>query len=183
MPGNGPTIYQMARKTSDYTQEQVAEALKTSEATVKAWEQGARVPSDETVAAMATLYGTPWLELEHLRATSEPLGVLPEMQLQSLPTAVIHLINLILDFSDHHRDRALMQIAEDGVIDEDERPEFDSIAADLSEIIAAAYQVLYAPPDKKRTPRGGNLEAFRSTTCVANQPANSIPDSAKRRKP
>jgi transcriptional regulator with XRE-family HTH domain len=183
MPGNGPTIYQMARKTSDYTQEQVAEALKTSEATVKAWEQGARVPSDETVAAMATLYGTPWLELEHLRATSEPLGVLPEMQLQSLPTAVIHLINLILDFSDRHRDRELMRLAEDGIIDETEKPEFDAIAADLSEIIAAAYQVLYAPPDKKRPPRGGNLETVRSTTCVANHCTNSIPNFAKRRKP
>lgn len=41
---NGPNIYQVARKESCLTQEQAAERLEVSETTVKAWEQGARVP-------------------------------------------------------------------------------------------------------------------------------------------
>lgn len=47
---NGPNIYQVARKESCLTQEQAAERLEVSETTVKAWEQGARVPDNETVA-------------------------------------------------------------------------------------------------------------------------------------
>ena len=61
---NGPNIYQAARKEGCLTQEQAAERLEVSETTVKAWEQGARVPDNETVARMAELYGTPWLLLE-----------------------------------------------------------------------------------------------------------------------
>lgn len=64
---NGPNIYQAARKESCLTQEQAAERLEVSETTVKAWEQGTRVPDNETVARMAELYETPWLALEHLK--------------------------------------------------------------------------------------------------------------------
>ena len=43
---NGPNIYQAARKESCLTQEQAAERLDVSETTVKAWEQGTRVPDN-----------------------------------------------------------------------------------------------------------------------------------------
>ena len=90
---NGPNIYQAARKEICLTQEQAAERLEVSETTVKAWEQGARVPDNETVARMAELYGTPWLALEHLKQAGGALGVLPEVTVQSLPTAAITLIS------------------------------------------------------------------------------------------
>ena len=146
---NGPNIYQAARKESCLTQEQAAERLDVSETTVKAWEQGTRVPDNETVARMAELYGTPWLALEHLRDTSEALGVLPEVTVQSLPTAAIQLINRVLAFADRHRDRQLLRIAEDGVIDDAERPEFDDIVRDLDGIVGAALQVKFTPGIKK----------------------------------
>ena len=88
---NGPNIYQAARKESCLTQEQAAERLEVSETTVKAWEQGTRVPDNETVARMAELYETPWLALEHLKQAGGVLGVLPEVNVQSLPTAAITL--------------------------------------------------------------------------------------------
>ena len=167
---NGPNIYQAARKESCLTQEQAAERLEVSETTVKAWEQGARVPDNETVARMAELYGTPWLALEHLRSAGSTLGVLPEVTVQSLPTAAITLINRVLDFAERHRDRQLLRIAEDGIIDEDERPDFDDICRDLDGIVGAALQVKYtsdAPPEiKKRTPRGWHHKAFGSGTCI-----------------
>ena len=74
---NGPNIYQAARKESCLTQEQAAERLEVSETTVKAWEQGMRVPDNETVARMAELYETPWLALEHLKQAD---GIIDEKE-------------------------------------------------------------------------------------------------------
>ena len=154
-----PSIYQRARKEACLTQEQAAEALSVSVETVKAWEQSQRVPRPEDVERMQALYGTPWLGLEYTRTTCGGLGVLPELRLQGLPTAVLRLINRATALADDYR--RLMRIAEDGVIDETEAPEFDRIAQSIQDVIAAGYEVLYAeaPPGiKKGRPVGGATE-------------------------
>ena len=174
---NGPNIYQAARKEGCLTQEQAAERLDVSETTVKAWEQGARVPDNETVARMAELYGTPWLALEHLRSAGSTLGVIPEITVQSLPTAAITLINRVLDFAERHRDRQLLRIAEDGVIDEKERPDFDDICRDLDGIVGAALQVKYtsdAPDKKKERPEAGTSKRSGSANFSASDCKNII---------
>lgn len=174
---NGPNIYQAARKESCLTQEQAAERLDVSETTVKAWEQGTRVPDNETVARMAERYGTPWLALEHLRSAGSTLGVLPEVTVQSLPTAAITLINRVLDFAERHRDRQLLRIAEDGVIDEKERPDFDAIVQDLDGIVGAALQVKYtsdAPDKKKERPEAGTSKRSGSANFSASDCRNII---------
>lgn len=175
---NGPNIYQAARKESCLTQEQAAERMEVSETTVKAWEQGARVPDNETVARMADLYGTPWLALEHLRSAGSTLGVIPEVTVQSLPTAAITLINRVLDFAERHRDRQLLRIAEDGIIDEDERPDFDDICRDLDGIVGAALQVKYnsdAPDKKKERPEAATSKRSGSANFSASDCKNIIP--------
>ena len=63
---NGPNIYQAARKESCLTQEQAAERMEGSETTVKAWEQGARVPA--TVFRTAPPSGPP----SHFPAPARP---------------------------------------------------------------------------------------------------------------
>ena len=174
---NGPNIYQAARKESCLTQEQAAERLEVSETTVKAWEQGARVPDNETVARMAELYGTPWLALEHLKQAGGALGVIPEVTVQSLPTAAITLINRVLDFAERHRDRQLLRIAEDGIIDEAERPDFDDICRDLDGIVGAALQVKYtsdAPDKKKERPEAGTSKRSGSANFSASDCRNII---------
>ena len=174
---NGPNIYQAARKESCLTQEQAAERLDVSETTVKAWEQGTRVPDNETVARMAELYGTPWLALEHLRSAGSTLGVIPEITVQSLPTAAITLINRVLDFAERHRDRQLLRIAEDGVIDEKERPDFDDICRDLDGIVGAALQVKYtsdAPDKKKERPEAATSKRSGSANFSASDCRNII---------
>ena len=172
---NGPNIYQAARKESCLTQEQAAERLEVSETTVKAWEQGTRVPDNETVARMTELYETPWLALEHLKQVGGVLGVLPEVNVQSLPTAAITLINRVLDFAERHRDRQLLRIAEDGIIDEKERPDFDAICRDLDGM-GAALQVKYtsdAPPKtKKERPEAATSE--RSVQGLASKNDSKI---------
>ena len=174
---NGPNIYQAARKESCLTQEQAAERMEVSETTVKAWEQGTRVPDNETVARMAELYGTPWLALEHLRSAGSTLGVIPELTVQSLPTAAITLINRVLDFAERHRDRQLLRIAEDGIIDETERPDFDDICRDLDGIVGAALQVKYtsdAPDKKKERPEAATSKRSGSANFSASDCKNII---------
>ena len=57
---------------------------------------------------------------------------------------MIRLVNRIIGFADKNRDKQLLQIAEDGVIDEKERPTYDEIVRELNDIIGAAYTLRYA---------------------------------------
>ncbi|MBQ7778358.1 MAG: helix-turn-helix domain-containing protein [Oscillibacter sp.] len=169
--------YQRARKNTQLSQERAAEKLYLSVESLKAYETGLRVPPNATVVAMAEIYQTPWLALEHLKNTSAPLGVLPEgITVQSLPTAAIRLINSVLDFAEQHRDRQLLRIAEDGVISEAERPAFENIVAELDEIIRAALQVKFVETKKDRSDAGTSKRSgFK--TFVENDCTNSIPES------
>lgn len=71
-----PNLYQRARKATYFSQEEAAELIGLSAESMKQYESGRRVPSDDTVHRMAELYNLPWLELEHAKATDR-LGVLP----------------------------------------------------------------------------------------------------------
>ena len=51
------------------------------------------------------------------------------------------LTNRIFAFAESHADRRLLRIAEDNVIDTQERPEFDAILEDLQEIVEAALEL------------------------------------------
>ena len=179
-----PSIYQRARKEAHMTQEQAAEALSVSVETVKAWEQSQRVPRPEDVERMQALYGTPWLGLEYTRTTCGGLGVLPELRLQGLPTAVLRLINRATALADDYR--RLMRIAEDGVIDEAEAPEFDRIAQSIQDVIAAGYEVLYAeaPPGiKKGRSVAGTTKRPGFRACAENDCKDIIPQSQRNARP
>ena len=147
-----PNIYQRGRKTTLLTQEEAAERLHISPETLKRYEGGRLTPPDETVARMCEVYGVSWLALEHAKATDR-LGILPPVEPKPLPMATISLTNRLRDAAD--RLAGLLRIAEDGVIDDAERPEFDDIVQDLRETIAAAYQVIYADGAKKERPEAG----------------------------
>lgn len=147
-----PNLYQRARKATYLTQEEAAERLGISPESLKQYESGRRVPPDNVVARMVEVYDLPWLALEHSRATDR-LGVLPKVEAKPLPVATIALTNRLRDATD--RIGGLLRIAEDGVIDETERPEFEAIVAELRETIAAAYQVIYSADAKKERPETG----------------------------
>lgn len=151
-----PNLYQRARLSTGLTQERAAELLNLSPESLKQYEGDRRVPPDETVARMVEAYRCPWLALEHSQATDR-LGVLPEVTPRPLPMASIALRNRLHDATG--RLDALLRIAEDGIIDDTERPEFDSIVAELRETMGAIYQVIYSGADAKRDrPDGGTSE-------------------------
>ena len=179
MSENYPTIYQKARKKTCLTQEQAAEALYVSLETIKAWEQGQRTPNNAAVMMMCEAYKTPWLALEHLKISAEPLGILPDnICVQGLPTAVLALINRATALADDYR--RLMTIAEDGVIDDGEKTDFSSITDHIQDVIAAGFQVIYARDTgiKKDHPTAGTVR--RSVLRQAkNDCKNIIPDSTE----
>lgn len=170
-----PNIYQRGRKTTLLTQEEAAERLHISPETLKRYEGGRLTPPDETVARMCEVYGVSWLALEHAKATDR-LGILPELEPKPLPMATISLTNRLRDAAD--RLAGLLRIAEDGVIDDAERPEFDTIVQDLRETIAAAYQVIYADAKKER-PEAATSKRPRSQRNSENHCKAIVPQKKR----
>ena len=159
-----PNLYQRARLSTGMSQERAAELLGLSPESLKQYEGGKTVPKDETVARMVEAYSCPWLALEHAQATDR-LGVLPKAEPRPLPMASIALRNRLQDATG--RLDALLRIAEDGVIDEAERPEFDSIVVELRETMGAIYQVIYSGAGTKRDrPDVGTSERPKSVSVV-----------------
>lgn len=142
-----PNLYQRARLSTGMSQERAAELLGLSVESLKQYEGGKTVPKDETVAKMVEVYRLPWLALEHAQAT-DTLGVMPEVEPRPLPLASIALRNRLHDATG--RLDALLRIAEDGIIDDKERPEFDDIVAELRETMTAIYQVIYSGAETKK---------------------------------
>lgn len=131
-------IYKTARIKAGKTQEGAAEAIGISVESIKAYESYSRLPPAEIVDRMCIVYDALYLAYQHNRIASGEIKVVPEIQVLDLPRAAIQLINKVIAFADRHRDRELLQIAEDGVIDESERELFNAIVAELDGIIQAA---------------------------------------------
>ena len=146
MADNGKTIYMICRESAGLTRERAAELLNCGVRSLARWELGEALPPNDIVYHMFTLYPNgQYLAVEHLRNSSE-LGaaVLPAVEQCDLQTASIRLVNRVLAFADRHRDRQLLQIAEDGVITPDERPLFDEIVKDLDDLIKVSTEVRMA---------------------------------------
>lgn len=131
-------IYKTARIKAGKTQEGAAEAIGISVESIKAYESYSRLPPADIVDRMCIVYDALYLAYQHNRIASGEIKVVPEIQVLDLPRAAIQLINKVIAFADRHRDRELLQIAEDGVIDESERELFNAIVAELDGIIQAA---------------------------------------------
>jgi DNA-binding XRE family transcriptional regulator len=89
MQDKDTNIYQMARKTTPYTQEYVAPLLNVSVESLKAYESGQRVPPKDIVLNMIKLYGTPWLAAKHLEQDEVAQSYLPKVDMKDLPNAIL----------------------------------------------------------------------------------------------
>lgn len=142
MPDAYRNIYKVAREARGLTQEAAAEKLGISDSSIRAYETGQRVPPNDIVDLMVIAYDSQLLGIQHLRASAEMArSIVPDVRDCSVLEASAKLINRIYDFADSHSDRRLMRIAEDNIIDESERPEFDAILSDIQEIVEAALAV------------------------------------------
>lgn len=145
MPNGNGNIYQVARRAAGLTQEAAAERLAVSDTSMRAYETGQRLPGDDVVARMCAVYNTQYLGLQHLQLKSHLLPeCIQEARPEPLPVAVLKLVRRVMAFAEAHRSDQLMAIAEDGVIDDDERAQFLAITAELGEIVQAALALQYA---------------------------------------
>lgn len=134
-------IYQAARMAAGLTQEKAAELLNISAESIRAYETNKRIPPNQVVSDMTDIYQTPHLALQHLRMDPLARSWLPDMQHRTLEQATIRLYRQIREFALNHRTDELIDIAEDGVIDDAERPKFDAIMRELEDIVNTVYSL------------------------------------------
>lgn len=136
-------IYKTARKVAGLTQERWAEAVGVSVDSIRGYENGTVIPTDETVRAMSEISGLSPLGYWHLcNKSTLAADTLPEVEQLPLPQAVIQLLCSIKDFNDYHAD--LLEIAADGKVTTFEAAAWENIVTRLDAVIRAAIQVKVA---------------------------------------
>lgn len=142
MPENFRNIYKIARRAAGYTQEAAAEMLNLSVNSLRAYETGQRIPAGDVVEQMVICYNAQRLALQHLQETNIlTRRVIPHLEERGVMEVSLRIYNRLRRFQEEGRLDRLMAIAEDGRIDDGERPEFDAIIADLREIICSGLEL------------------------------------------
>lgn len=143
MESNCRNIYKSARDAAGLSQERWATFLGVSAESVRLYESGRGLPSDEVVARMADVAAMPVLCYWHLKYKSGIANdMLPEVDMVPLPQAVINLLVEIKGFRSDLDE--LLIIAADGLVDETESDRFLEILDRLQALIRAALMVNYA---------------------------------------
>ena len=135
-------IYKIARRAAGFTQEGAAERIGVSVESLRAYETDQRIPPNDIVAYMADCYHAPHLALQHLHGTNElARRVIPAIEQRDLLQVSIRIYNRIKRLEGTGTIDRLMQIAEDGIVDEDERPDFEAIQAELRALMQSAMEL------------------------------------------
>lgn len=150
MPDHDKTIYKTCREAAGYTQEKAAELLNISVRHLARIESGEQLPPDDIAYSMVMLYDSQYLAVQHLRRASQlAASILPPVERITLQTATIRLYNSFARWADKRRDRQLMEIAEDGLIDDDERPIFEEIVRELGDLVKDFYELRLAAAERE----------------------------------
>lgn len=135
MQDNYQNIYKTARKAAGWTQEAAAELLGVSPESIRAYESGRTIPSSQVVERMVDRYNAQHLAYEYLKETNSLMvRVVPVLEPRSVMEASVRIYNRMRKFMEHSSLDRLMDIAEDNIIDETERPEFYAIMAEFRDI-------------------------------------------------
>ncbi|MDI7814994.1 helix-turn-helix domain-containing protein [Clostridioides sp. GD02377] len=126
-------IYQKARENTNLTQEKASEQLDISVESLRAYENDKRIPNNQIVAKMVSIYNNNLLGYEHVRRTTEA-GVmfLPKLEMKSLSSITLKLHKEIKDYLKKEDD--FIDIVEDDVIDEEEEEIWDDVMQELEDI-------------------------------------------------
>lgn len=142
MPEEYRNIYRNARRAAGFTQEAAAERLGLSVESVRAYETGQRIPSNDVVEQMVVCYNVQSLAYQHLHLTNTLMArVVPRLEERSMLEAVVRIYNRLRKLDDAHGLDRLMDIAEDGRIDSEERPVFEAVMADLREVVRSGLEL------------------------------------------
>ena len=144
MPEESMNIYKTARRAAGITQEAAAEQLGISVESVRAYETGQRIPPNDVVEQMVICYNAQRLAFQHLHETNALAArVIPDIQPRTLMESAVRLYTRLNHFSSSHSVERLLEIAEDGRIDEQERAEFDAIVAELKALVQCGMELRF----------------------------------------
>ena len=116
--------------------------LNVSVESLRAYETDRRIPAGDVVLQMMICYNCHQLPTQHLQETSTLFNsVVPRLEERSLLAITVRIYNRLRSFQEDNRLDRLLAIAEDGVIDDQERPEFEAIIADLRQIIQSGLEL------------------------------------------
>ena len=139
---NYRNIYKTARQSAGLTQEAAAERLDISVESIRAYETAQRIPPNHVVEAMIEVYNAQHLAYQHLKETNALAGrIIPTVEERSLVEIALRVHNRLTHFANSHSVDRLMEIAEDGVIDETERADFETIVKDLKELVQCGFEL------------------------------------------
>lgn len=142
MPEECRNIYKAARRAAGFTQEAAAEKLSISVESIRAYETGQRIPSNEVVELMVICYNAQYLAYQHLHETNVLAAkIVPQLEERTLMEAAVRIYNRLNRFAERHSVERLMEIAEDGQIDDEERKVFDEIMEDLRELLKSGMEL------------------------------------------
>ncbi|HBF5453332.1 TPA: helix-turn-helix transcriptional regulator [Clostridioides difficile] len=126
-------IYQISRENTGLTQEKASELLDISVESLRAYENDKRIPNNQIVAKMVSIYNNNLLGYEHVRRTTEA-GVmfLPKLEMKSLSSITLKLHKEIKDYLKKEDD--FIDIVEDDVIDTEEEEVWNDVMQELEDI-------------------------------------------------
>lgn len=134
-------LYYNARRTAGLTQERWAEALGISVESVRLYESGANMPSDEIALRMAEVAGQQIICYWHLLQKSKAAAcLLPQVDKKGLPESVLDLLVKLKEFL-HDGMQELARIAADGRVDPEERKAYNYALQQLRRLLAAGMCV------------------------------------------
>lgn len=137
-------IYFNIRTAAGLTRERWSELLGVSPEAVRQYELGMILPADDIVLRMAEVAGQHIICYWHLLNKSRVAGqILPDVAQRSLPEAVLQLLVKVKDFQQDGLE-ALLRIAADGQISEDEREIYGAALRQIRALITAAWELQYA---------------------------------------
>lgn len=135
-------IYKKARRVAGLTQEAAAERLGISVESVRAYETGQRVPPNDVVEDMVVCYDYQKLAYQHLHETNTLAAkVVPQLEERTLLETAIRIYNRLRRLEKGGAVERLLDIAEDGQIDNEERPEFEEILTELRELVRSGMEL------------------------------------------
>lgn len=136
MPEECRNIYKKARRVAGLTQEAAAERLGISVESVRAYETGQRIPPNDVVEDMVVCYDYQRLAFQHLHETNTLAAkVVPQLEERTLLETAIRIYNRLRRLEKGGAVERLLDIAEDGQIDNEERPEFEEILTELRDLV------------------------------------------------
>ena len=147
MDNSSVNALRRARMSAGVTQEKAAEMAGYSVDSIQAWEAGTRRASVEVLDTLALCYGAPWLAGMYLRELSQGSvgAVFPALEPgKPMPEAVLSVLEKVMQINENNAARRLVSLAADGKIDDQERPEYDKIMADLEDLCKAAMELKFA---------------------------------------